>query len=468
MKKILFLSILASYSLAFSQQYIDLQRTLFGIEYSFQDQEMVNEPGRMTMTTPHKEEKLKQMLNNYVKIRNLPESTIEYKSTWKPGYFLNVPQDGRYVINTEPVTIEFNTTPKKLNEILPAAKPIYQAAAMANLKPYINPAAERSGMGHIHVGGWKLQDSPFYQHENLLRNVLTFYQKHPSLLYGFAEAYDMGKNSNIETLHSDDQQQALKGIVTEYDSWIKQKLSERSNGLLGFINFVKQSTAPVRWTSSSYGFFAHYRFINLEHVQSLGLESSPESEGKYTIEFRMFRPPPSAAHAEAMAKLLVAVMDYLAKPDYLEEFKIIPQSEFNNFMTGSKVESDWQEVKKLLKLENKYLDSMVTEFVSNIHSKVVAADQKAGLEVFESYSEKELKGTVFEVRFEVSKASERPMYEIEGQLVNFEKVKIGRRQYWIGTVRPLNNNLQLDLFKAFPMSYVKKITVMKCPWLFAS
>ncbi len=54
------------------------------------------------------------MLKSYVHHVGLPESAIEEKTTWKPGFFINVPGDGKYVINTEPVTVEFNTTQKLL------------------------------------------------------------------------------------------------------------------------------------------------------------------------------------------------------------------------------------------------------------------------------------------------------------------------------------------------------------------
>lgn len=475
MRKILLLSMLLVLSSElFAQRYVDLDKTLFGIEYSFQDREIVNEPGRMTMTTPYKQAKLKEMLSHYVKLMNLPESAISKKTSWKPGFYVDVPQDGKYIINTEPVTIEFNSTPKRLNEILMVAKPIYEAADLAGLKPYVNPAAERSGMGHIHVGGWTLGDSPFYRNENLLRNVLAFFHKHPSLLYGFAEAYDLGNGSNIETLHNEDRQLALKEIMDGYDSWVKASpQSIRGNGFLGFIDLVKNSKSPVQWTYGSGfdGFFAHYRFINLEHLESLSPTTAPTDAGKYTVEFRLIRPPPSAAHAHALARLLATVMEYLAKPDHLENFKMISAAEFSNFMSGTKIASDWEEVKKILRIKDPLLDSMVSEMVENVHSKVVTKDPKKGFTIFEAYSEKELKGHRFEIRIDANDAPNRPQLQFQNEILAFEKVHLGKKDYWIAVLDPDKQGIPIESLRNSPTNFLKNISlpippILKCSKIF--
>lgn len=466
-----FFLILILSSAVFAQRHIDLSKTLFGIEYSFQDVTMVNEPGRSTMTSVHKRAKLREMIQNYLAVTGLPLEAVETKITWKPGFYINVPNDGQYVINTEPVTIEFNTTPKTLSEITAAATPIYKAAEMTGLKPYMNPAAERSGMGHIHVGGWTLGDSPFYRHENLLRNVLAFFHKHPSLLYGFAEAYDIGRGSNIETMHAEDKQEALKEIFADYDQWSKERVGD-TNGLLKLVDLFKNYKKPIKWTNGGSGgfkgFFAHYRFINLEHVEALTTASDPAKQGKYTIEFRMFRPPPTAKHAEALAQLLVAVMDYLAKPGHLEKFETISQESFGRFMTGTKVESDWEEVKKLLKIKNSYLDEMVQEFAQSIHSKLVKRDAKKGVELFESYSEKEKKGTAYELRLDQSLWHEAPFMEIRGQEILFELVSVGSKKYWIARIDPQLQGVDIEKFRASPMQYMRNVKAGMCKFFFKS
>ena len=459
-----FITVLFVTAQVFAQGYIDTTKTLFGVEYSFQDQEIVNETGRNTMTTPYKARKLNEMLKYYVRLIGLPETAIEYKSTWKPGYFINVPNDGKYVINTEPVTIEFNTTPKKLGEIKQAAEPIYKAAEMANLKPYVNPAAERSGMGHIHVGGASLSESPFYLHENLLRNVLAFFHKHPSLLYGFAEAYDVGKGSNIETLHEADKQLAIENVIAEYDLWSARKGDHAPNGLIKFVEFLKRSDTPVKWTGQNgfNGWFAHYRFINLEHVEILNAHFDPSLKGKQTIEFRMFRPPPTAAHAEALAKMLVSVMDYLAKPKHLEKFTPIAPEDARLYMSGTKVQSDWEEVKKIVKIESTLLDEMVYEYVSTVYKKIIKSEPKIGVEIFEAYSEKEFKGQRFEIRLDANIWNYAPKWEIGAKEIDFSKVTVARKTYWIAIVDITASGLDLEKFRKYPMSQIKYISIKSC------
>jgi hypothetical protein len=313
-------------------------------------------------------------------------------------------------------------------------------------------------MGHIHVGGWKLQDSPFYKNENLLRNVMAFYHKHPSLLFGFAEAYDLGMVSNIETLHEESRQNALENIFKTYDHFVQNNpAGTRPNGMLALIDLFKNDRTRVNWTSGGGfdGWFAHYRFINLEHTRSLQPTTPGETSGKFTIEFRVFRPPPTAAHAEATARLLVHVMDYLAKPGHLEKFEKISADHFANFMTGSKVQSDWEAVKKLLNINDPLLDEMVSELVTNIHSKVVMKDAKRGLEIFESYSEKEFKGKHFEVRLDASLNKSEPFYAIGNKDVAFEKVKIGNKAFWIGVVKTNELAIDVNQFKASPFSFLK-------------
>lgn len=449
--------------IVFSQTYIDPNKTLFGVEYSFQDLEMVNEPGRSTLTTPHKQTKVAEMAQYFASEMGLPQESIQPKSSWKPGLFILVPGAGKYVINSEPVTVEFNTTPKHRNEIAAAATPIYSAAKNAGLVPYVNPAAERSGMGHIHIGGNSLEESPFYIHENLLRNVYAFFHKHPALLYGFSEAYDMGVGSNIETLHESDKQQALSKIFADFDQLIQNTPQEsRSNGLIELIRLFKTQRGNISWTRGGGfdGWFAHYRFINIEHLENLSPESDPTQNGKQTVEFRPFRPPPTPEHAEAMVELLISVLDYLAKPNYLEKFEIISKEHVALFKTGSVVQADWEKLKKLLNLKNKYLDSMVQDYVSNIHNKKLPSISE-GVEIFESYSEKELKGTQFEIRLEKRLFPEVPAVKIGGNPIYFEMMILGRKKYWVGHLDSRSNEISAEEFRSDPRKFVTFPSIQK-------
>lgn len=233
--------LIVSYS-AFAER-INTEKVLFGIEYTFQDQEMVNEPGRMTIKTPHKEIKMNQMLDAYLKFLGLNRANnTNYKPDFKLGYFIQVPEDGTYVINMEPVTVEFNSTPKRLDDIIRTSEPIFAAAKEANLVPYVNPAAERSGMGHVHVGGSTLAESPFYIYPNLLRNIMVYLHNNPSLLHGFAEAFDIGINSNIETYHKTTRQAQFQSAIEDFDRWYQTSpKSKDGTGLKYFLNSLQRN-----------------------------------------------------------------------------------------------------------------------------------------------------------------------------------------------------------------------------------
>jgi len=135
-------------------------------------------------------------------------------------------------------------------------------------------------------------------------------------------------------------------------------------------------------------------------------------------------------------------MDHLSTPGHLEKFEKIPTDHLANFMTGTKIASDWEDVKRHLNIQDPYLDAMVAEFVTNIHSKVVWRNDRAGLEIFESYSEKELKGKHFEIRFDANLHQEAPSYEIAGRHIKLEKVRMGPKDYWVGVVKL--NELSID------------------------
>lgn len=417
---------------------IDLATTLFGVEYTFQDQAMVDEPGRMTMSTPHKQKKLNTFRSAYVEELGLDANSIEVKSGFKEGNFINVPGDGKHVMNMEPVTIEVNTTPKLFDQIEAAATPIFKASEAANLKPYMNPAAERSGMGHIHVGGRTLAESPFYKNPNLLRNMMVYYHKHPSLLWGFGEAYDIGNKSNIETFHDPKKQAAFERAVKKYDAWYKktsEKGGDLSDGLRQFLLALKSEQGSV----PGLDFFHHYRAINLEHLVAFrDGRMDINTPGKATVEFRGFRPPKSPQHAKADADLLVNLMELQSEPGRLESFSNISPDAYDRFHTSSKVAADWELVKKELPSKNPLWDEMLTEYVDVQHKAQilrVSLGGKRDLEVYPSFSEKGNKGSYFEVRIPVNGNKTKPKIAFEGAPLDFEKVKVGKEEFWVSLVK---------------------------------
>ncbi len=425
-------------------EYIDRNATLFGVEYTFQDQEMVNEPGRMTMTSPHKEAKLKVVVETYLSELGLPSEAVRTKFDFKGGVSIDVPGDGKHVLNPEPVTIEINTTPKRADQILEAARPVFKAAQAADLVPYVQPAAERSGMGHIHVGGASIGESPFYRNPTLLRNTLVYLHQHPAALYGFAEAYDVGDNSNIETYHSPVRQEAFKKAISEFDEWYlgARKAGESTDeALLKLLRILKANDRE------SIGFFRHYRYINLEHLKELSferltsdtLEEFETKKGKFTVEFRNFRPQKSPEHAVADAEYLLRLMDRLSNPDELVPFRTVSAGEFQRYFTASSLAADWEFVRRDLKLAEAGIDTMATEKIQEaiqaLHSQRISHAGSMGIELYPSFSEKQAKGTFFEARLKALPGQlEPPQVELQNQPLEFEKIRIGDQDYWVASI----------------------------------
>lgn len=454
-----FLFLLISFS-AFAGR-INTNQVLFGIEYTFQDQEMVNEPGRMTVKTPHKEFKMNQMLDAYLPLLGLNrENNISNKSDFKLGWFIQVPGEGTYVINMEPVTVEFNTTPKKLDEIIKTSEPIFAAAQAANLVPYVNPAAERSGMGHVHVGGKTLAESPFYIYPNLLRNIMVYLHKNPSLLHGFAEAFDIGVNSNIETYHQATKQAQFQAAVAEFDKWYQSNPNIKTgDGLKYFLTCLRNQ-------KSSSSFFQHYRYINLEHLSSLTLHNfTGEETGKFTVEFRNLRPPKSPQHAEAVAKLLVAIMELQSDPDRLEPFKWISDSEYLRFNASTVVESNWREVRQELKLKNNYLDEMVKEYSSAVSRFSQPSKKTLGVTIRLAHSPKDQKGQFYELIIPKTLHPNIQSAQIGSEIVELHEVNLSNRTYYIGVVSLPNAELTLDQLINTEIQFVKK-PILSCKQLF--
>ena len=406
---------------------INLEEVLFGIEYTFQDQTMVDEPGRSTMTTPHKEAKAQAIVYRLAENVGLPPSTVVSKTTWKPGHYINVPNDGKWVVNAEPVTIEVNTTPRHYAQIVSTAEPIFEATKANGLVPYVNPAAERSGMGHVHVGARKMGENPFFTNPLLLRNVMVYLHKHPALLFGFSEAYDNGLNSNIETYHVEERQKEFEKAIATFDRWYDlSSPAQRKNGALNKLLDL------YRIHGKNSHFFEHYRYINLEHIAQGNFTA--DNEGKLTVEFRNFRPPKDPETAKAFATLLVAIMEKQSAPEYKEPFAWITPEAYRRFNTGTKVASDWIEVRKVLSLNDKHLNAAVREYVTAIQKQKTHLTSLPNSELFSAYSEKENKGTYFELRLPVSAYAEVPHIEANGASLEFEKVAIRGAKFWVASV----------------------------------
>lgn len=394
LKHVLFIAFLLSSVQALSQ--VDRNQVLFGPEPSFQDQEMVLEPGRMTMSTPHKEKKFKEMKARFLEILGQPENiTISpiNRADFKPGFRIQIPGRGIFITNMEPVCIEWNQLPVTYENLINAWAPVFQAAKDVQLSPYVQIAAERSGMGHIHVGGNTVAENPYFKHPTLLRNMMVYLHQHPSLLWGFAEAYDIGSESNIETLHGG-REEKFKQAVEQFDAWYSQaSQSERLDGGFKFLNFLYKKGGD--------DFFRHYRFINLEHVKKLiggSLSRHGDLEGKYTIEHRNFRPFKTEYHLKANAELLLKMMDKFSSNDLLVPFVQISEQQYRNFFGTHFVESDWELVSRELNFEQDPLwAEMISEYTQNLIQGKLQVTYFPNFEILTAYSEKTKKGHHYEI-----------------------------------------------------------------------
>lgn len=441
--------------------YIDFESILFGIEYSFQDKAIVEEPGRLTMRTPHKADRFEAMFLAYSSELGIGRESIvkdTSNGSFKPGYTFSVPNDGLYTINMEPVTIEVNTTPKHIDEIIPTSKKIFNAAKKAQIVPYVNPAAERSGMGHIHVGARTLRESPLYKNPLLLRNILVYYHQHPSLLYGFAEAYDIGDGSNIETFHNRNRQRAFERVVKEFDEWYTSTVArggDTSQGLAYFLKFLNKYQPGDR------EFCHHYRIVNLQHLCKLDPDNLPlDEEGKFTLEHRGFRPQKNPETAHANAHLLLDLYEKLSDPSNLIPFQYISQSKFQRFAAASIIESDWEEVKKFISHDNKHSDDMIRETVEALTGKVFVNSKKIpNSKLIAAYSKKEDKGNAYELRI---KSDFEPSVSVAGEDIDFEKVILNEESFWVSYIDVKDLGLSPEDFLSESSVFYRGSAIQTC------
>ncbi len=427
-------------------QNIDPKKVLFGVEYTFQDIDMVNEPGRSTNYTEHKHKKLEEFVDAYFNMIGIDRDSIvedsfdeKDKPDSKPGYKFEVPRDGVYVINTEPVTIEFNTTPKTRSQVKRVNKDIFAAAKEVGLSPYINPAAERSGMGHIHVGGKSFGSSIFYQNPRLLRNVFVYFHKNPALLYGFAEAFDFGEDSNIETFHSKERQEGFKKAIEDYDEWLKLVDSGEANPDDAIEKFMQALHRNQPFTGE---FLHHYRFINVEALALIIDEDiSKRAKGKFTAEFRMFRPQKSSLHTDANLEMLLDIFERLNEEGHIEEFKEISETELERFFSASKIKSNWKEVKDYISHNNKYSDEMINELVDISLTKEIPQNNFShNVKIYPAFSKKEEKGLHFEIAIEQS-PKDRPEIKINNSTIELESIERDGRSFWVGYINTKRVNI---------------------------
>jgi hypothetical protein len=441
--------LLAGFSHSAQAKRINRKKVLIGIEYTFQDPTMVGEPGRNTISTPHKEVKADQLIAGIVKYYGASAANVARffdEKTKKEGKTFDIPGDGKWIVNPEPVCIEVNMPPRHIDEIEESSAPLYKIAREINLVAYVNPAAERSGMGHFNIGGAKMAENPFFVYPLLLRNIQVYLHKHPALLHGFAEAYDIGKKSNIETFHEESRQRVFMKAVAEFDKWYDAASPEvrARRGLSEYLLTLRRHTEGGLWSEHGFDFFGKYMLTNLQSldpwlnsrgdIEQDRHDFHPEDTGKLVVEWRNFRPPESPQMAKAFAELIFAIMEKQSEPDTKEAFHWVSADEYKRFNTGTRVASDWLEVRKELRLNNKHLDSALKEYISVVHNRPIPLAEFPEIKVFNAYSAKNEKGTHFELRISADKHPDAPVVELNGGNISFEKVNLSKKSYWIAAI----------------------------------
>ena len=396
---------------------IQIDGILIGHEATFQDSEMMANDQPMTFSTPHKREKIEAFAFAIAKRRKeLPQDIKRNLSAaFKPFVKMQFAQE-TVALTMEPGCVEANQSPKSIFEIRKAWTPIFQAARDVNLANDVYRLGTFGGGGHFHVGGRSKAENPFWLNPLMLRNVLVYTHQHPSLLYGFSEAYDMGRFSSIRALHSQFWQRQFRAAIDEFDSWYaRATANERSDKGLGFLLRQLQDYCPI--------FFDHDVFINLEH--SMAMARPGTTNEKATVEWRNFRPLENPDQVEAVAGLILKVMDKMAEPGFVVPFRMFSGQEVLNFTGPATTEYDWQLVKAELALSDPRLDEMLLAYTRN--SNLKKRSYRDG-KIQEAYSELARRGANEEIVLPLRKGEPLPVIQYQGGgYVAAEIVKNGRR-----------------------------------------
>lgn len=456
-------------------QRIDPEKTLIGQEHTAQDQTMVDEPGRSSGPTEHRWMKLREFVEAFrirMSVKRKRHIRRRNEET-DPGFFVNT-RIGEYRVNMEPVTIEVNSPPPNIFQLRDYATPVYQTYEEIGLVPYIRTAGERSGMGHAHIGGATLEDSPFYLFPNLLPNFMVYLHNNPAALFALSEAYDMGRNSNMETYHYAPKQEEFSQAIEEFHKWWKKNPKKRVEyGLFKFVSLIKKTSLVAT---------DHYRYINFERFSGFEtskekIQSQKEATAR-TVEVRVIRPYKTVDHAEAVGMYLLKLLDYLSDPKMLLKIQPVTRESFQFYYSGTEIAANWEKVKADIGFDNSFVNEMVQEYVDNVRNKIY---EVKGLpkksEVSAAYSRKEEKGQRYELRIPVGKAQvEQPHVALNGLQIPLKKIRINNEEFWVGMFHladykiPMNEMMDGKVqfvtgadAEKFPMRIIKADRIPKEP-----
>jgi hypothetical protein len=406
---------------------VDPQSVFFGYEATLQDRRIESSDDEMTMSTPYKEKKIREFVGAltdsiHQPLVDLDDSQMELD--FKPAILVKFEKE-RFVVNLEPGVIEVNQTPKNIFDIKQAWTPVFKAAQLAGLKASVDKLGEGGGGGHVHVGGRTIKENPFLKNPLLLRNILVYTHQHPSLLFGFAEANDLGRMSTTRTLHDSASQIGFQKAIALFDLWYAQASpdQQKQDSLKSLLTYFRQY-APR--------FFSHDVFINLQHIENL-TKALPKTNNKFTVEWRNIRPLPSAEHVEAIAGLLLKQIEFFSQPEYRVPFQFISAQQFLNFMGPAYTEQDWVLVKQELGIRDPRLDELVYDYTRN---KELERDSyyRTG-KVSEAYADPEQKHPNREILIPLSqKNNEKKLIPYKNTTVQGNVVELDGKSYLAAVV----------------------------------
>lgn len=436
----IFAGCLAFFSIsAFAQLRIDLSKLLIGIEYSFQNSKLYAEDVESPSdVSPYKRKLMKRFFQAYMDelakegFASIPN--VEGVSGSPIGIFYIDPRSpfdpahaygqSNYdsVLHSDLRVIEVAEKPKKLAEILSASRPLFAAAANLGLKNEVRPGGIWGGGAHYNIGTRDIDDSPFLQYPNLLPNLLAYVDQHASLLYGFGEAYDVGREGTAVPYHSPSEakrfREILKAFHQQYTKAANIAGSPRNIVLLTrFLEDIKELNH-------------HDRFINLEHFT---IPKTRKRLGRNAIEIRGVRMPATELHAEAIAKMWVTILEKLSEPGLLIEPQ--PPRHFDTMLTASAIEADWEIVRKEMGLNDLFLDQIVAEQIAPLRRKMYRSPDLPEAEIFNAFSSLADKGVAFEIRLPDTYDTNK--LALNKRLLSFKKIHLQDKAYQIAYVHPI-------------------------------
>jgi uncharacterized protein (DUF2126 family) len=125
--------------------------------------------------------------------RASPVKGRQFPGEEKPRFCYALTWDGdrTLTVTPDPGVVEVNTAPSpNLEDFLAQLRTIDAAARDAGLSPFRyrwnGDIADSGGGGQLTLGGPSAEESPFFLHPTLLPSLVRYFNRHPSLSYGFA------------------------------------------------------------------------------------------------------------------------------------------------------------------------------------------------------------------------------------------------------------------------------------------